>query len=142
LFLFDGPVRMQGRGERVTPLEIAVPTLFGVLVRPASGVPTGPAYAAIDALPNRITGTATERLLADPTKLFDALANDFAAPVLSQWPDVAFVEQSIREAGALKTQLCGSGSTVFGLARDAAHALVLVKALVGKHAWVKKVQTI
>jgi 4-diphosphocytidyl-2-C-methyl-D-erythritol kinase len=65
LFLHGGAlVRMRGRGEIVEPIETRLPKLWGVIVKPTSGVPTGPAYAALDALYGRSPGGATERLLA------------------------------------------------------------------------------
>jgi 4-diphosphocytidyl-2-C-methyl-D-erythritol kinase len=144
LFLYEGAVRLQGRGEVVTPLEIALPPLYGVLVRPASGVPTGPAYAALDALTNRVPSTATERLLqgVPPTaeELATLLHNDFEQAVLPAFPDVRAVHEAVRDAGALRALLCGSGSSVFGLARDTVHALDLTRQLATKFPWVKLVK--
>ncbi|MGC4047900.1 MAG: 4-(cytidine 5'-diphospho)-2-C-methyl-D-erythritol kinase [Armatimonas sp.] len=148
LFLSGNACRMQGRGEQVTPLATPLPTFWGVLARPAIGVPTGPAYAALDAIPNRTPGTATEPLLqalqagADALAIAPLLSNDFEAAVLPEFPEVAAAHHAVQEAGALRALLCGSGSSVFGLARDRVHALELVKALAGKLAWVKLASTL
>ena len=141
-----GLVRMRGRGEIIEPVALEIPRLYGVLARPAIGVPTGPAYALLDALPNRTPGTATENLLgspfAKPEGVGGRLGNDFEAAVLPAFPEVAAVHAALTEAGALKALLCGSGSSVFGLARDRAHALELVKKLAGKVAWLKLVESL
>lgn len=148
LFLTGTACRMQGRGEQVIPLNTVLPTLWGVLAQPATGVPTGPAYAALDTLTNRTPGTATESLLQalqvgiDAETLAPLLSNDFEAAVLPAFPEVAATHAAVSEAGALRALLCGSGSSVFGLARDRAHALELVKALAGKLAWVKLASTL
>ncbi|MBB6050858.1 4-(cytidine 5'-diphospho)-2-C-methyl-D-erythritol kinase [Armatimonas rosea] len=142
-------VRMRGRGERVEPVALELPKLYGVLTRPAVGVPTGPAYALLDALPNRLPGTATEALLTN-TGLAPplvgaggaALSNDFEAAVLPAFPEVAALHAALTEAGAVRALLCGSGSSVFGLARDRAHALELVKKLAGRVAWLKLVESL
>jgi hypothetical protein len=42
--------------------------LSGVFVKPDCGVPTGPAYALLDALPRRPQIAATERLLDTLTR--------------------------------------------------------------------------
>jgi 4-diphosphocytidyl-2-C-methyl-D-erythritol kinase len=145
LFL-TGSGRMRGRGEIVEP--VALPTLWGVLARPAVGVPTGPAYAALDAIENRIPGATTEPLLAalregaDALALAPLLSNDFEAAVLPAFPEVAETHAAVRDAGALRALLCGSGSAVFGLARDRENAVELVKALTGKVAWVKLASTL
>lgn len=151
LFLSNSPlVRMRGRGEVVEPIALALPKLYGVLARPAIGVPTGPAYALLDALANRTPGNATEALLAH-LRLPEGVAewyeagggkNDFEAAVLPAYPDVAAVHASLIDAGALRALLCGSGSAVFGLARDRAHARELVKKLAGKVAWLKLVESL
>lgn len=142
LFLTDGPVRMGGRGEVVAPAELSLPTLHGVLVRPASGVPTGPAYAALDAVPGRVPGAATRRLLEAGSFSPELLGNDFAGPVADAFPDVAAALAAVGDAGAVRAHLCGSGSAVFGLARDPAHALELTRTLATAFPWVKKVTTL
>lgn len=139
LFLEEATlVRLQGRGEQIQPVALALSPLHGILVRPMSGVPTSSAYALLDAVPQRKPGSATSRLLAG-APLVEALGNDFEAVVLPAYPDVAAVHQAIQEAGAQRALLCGSGSTVFGLARDRDHARELVKKLAGKVAWIKQV---
>ena len=155
LFLFttereeSTPIQLSGRGESVESLGISLPKLYGVLARPKVGVSTGAAYALLDAVPNRTTGGSTASLLAvlsstAPTvdRIGAALGNDFEAPVLSAYPEVAAAFRAVEGAGALRTILCGSGSAVFGLARDSAHATALVKALVGKVAWLKKAESL
>lgn len=145
LFLSDGPVRMQGRGEKVTPLVFSLPPLHGVLVKPTEGVPTGPAYARLDALPDREPGRATQPLLdalagghvPDAATLAPLLSNDFEAAVLPHFGGVFAAHEAVTEAGALRTLLCGSGASVFGLARDRDHARDLVRALCGRGFWVK-----
>lgn len=134
-------VRMRGRGELVEPVALELPKLYGVLVRPAVGVPTGPAYALLDALPDRTPGSATARLLAGEP-LAEALSNDFEAAVLPAFPEVQAVHTALTEAGAVRALLCGSGASVFGLARDRAQALELVKTLAGKVAWLKLVESL
>jgi len=139
VFLLEAPlVRMRGRGERLHTVEMALEPLFGVLARPAVGVPTGPAYVLLDALPNRTPGSGTARFLAG-APLEEALSNDFEAAVLPAYPEVAALHQALLEAGAVRALLCGSGSSVFGLARDGAHALELTKKLAGRVAWLKRV---
>jgi 4-diphosphocytidyl-2-C-methyl-D-erythritol kinase len=139
----DGGARLRGRGERIAPLPVALPALHGVLLRPGVGVPTGPAYALLDALPGRQPGDATGRLLAalqaggGLAGLGAAMGNDFEAAVLPAFPPVAEAHRAAQEAGALRALLCGSGSAVFVLARDRDHARSLAKALHGRFPWVK-----
>jgi len=142
LFLHHGPVRMRGRGEVIEGLPAPLPRLFGVIVKPAVGVPTGPAYAALDALPGRRPGCATDRMLAaladgaDVEAVAGVMGNDFEAAILPAYPEVAEAHRAVTAAGALRTLLCGSGSAVFGLARDREHAERLTNELTGRFPWV------
>ncbi|MFY7952410.1 MAG: 4-(cytidine 5'-diphospho)-2-C-methyl-D-erythritol kinase [Armatimonadaceae bacterium] len=140
LFLAGGAVRMRGRGEIVEPID-GIPSVLGVVVRPESGVPTGPAYALLDSNRNRIPGTATDALLADRSQVFNHLHNDFQAPVAGAFPDVGQALSLLREAGACVTVLCGSGSAVFGGADDRPHAVEMVRKLAPVFPFVKIVET-
>lgn len=144
LFLQEGrPVRMRGRGEQVETLTSPLPILYGVLVKPDVGVPTGPAYAALDALPNRTPGASTARFLealakgTGVRKLASLLHNDFEEAVLPLYPEVAAAHRAVKAAGALRALLSGSGSAIFGLAESRDHARTLVKNLCGEFPWVK-----
>lgn len=141
LFLAEKPaVRMRGLGDIVEPLDFALPTLWGVLVHPGTGVSTVRAYSLLDALFNRPIGTGTEQLLSrlrerknDSTSMNEILvqgvSNDFESVVFTAYPDVAKAYERVMEAGALRALLCGSGSAVFGLARDMQHAKQLMDTL-------------
>ncbi len=140
LFLAEKPVRMRSRGEIIEPLDFELPLLWGVLVHPETGVSTARAYAILDAVPNRQPGTSTEQLLSrlrDEKKtsmniselLATSVSNDFELVVLDAYPNVAKAYEMIVTAGALRALLCGSGSAVFGLARDIQHAKQLVDIL-------------
>jgi 4-diphosphocytidyl-2-C-methyl-D-erythritol kinase len=144
LFLQEGrPVRMRGRGEQVEILPHPLPTLYGVLVKPNVGVPTGPAYAALDALTGRTPGMSTARFLealakgTGVRKLAPLLHNDFEEAVLPLYPEVAAAHKAVKAAGALRSLLSGSGSAIFGLAESRDHARTLVKNLCGEFSWVK-----
>src|SRR5262249_27920258 len=113
-------VRMRGRGEVVEPLALPLPPLYGVLVQPDIGVATADAYGLLDAMEDRRPGGATPSLLAalrEGTETADDLAgflaNDFETVVLAHYPEVAAAYRAVREAGALRALLCGSGSAVF-----------------------------
>lgn len=141
-------LRMSGRGERIASLPAPLPVLHGVLVKPAVGVPTKQAYECLDALPDRQPGRATERLLSvlangstDGETIGAAMGNDFEAAILPAFPAVAEAHRAVADAGAVRALLCGSGSAVFGLARDADHARALTKHLCGRFPWVKCART-
>ena len=138
LFLHCRPVRMRGRGERVEPIAAPLPELHGVIVKPDISVPTAAAYGLLDALPNRLRCTSSQRflnfLVTRPSidAIAAALYNDFEAAILPAFPEIASAHRCVTAAGCLRALLCGSGSAIFGLARDAAHAAELTYALTGR----------
>lgn len=151
LFLIPGAVRMQGRGEIVESLDVHVPTLHGVLIKPFGGVPTPKAYKLLDAIPDRCPGNATQNLLSvlqsSPEDLYavaSALGNDFEAAVLPAFPEVADAHRAVTEAGAIRALLCGSGSAVFGLAESVEHADALARTLreTNRFAWVEVAESL
>ena len=140
LFLAEKPVRMRGIGEIIEPLDFQLSPLWGILLHPGTGVSTAHAYALIDTVSNRQPGTSTERLLSHlhdnkQTSISFAeflatyLSNDFESVILATYPSVAKAYEMIISAGALRALLCGSGSAVFGLARDFQHANELAETL-------------
>jgi 4-diphosphocytidyl-2-C-methyl-D-erythritol kinase len=122
--LADGPVLMHGRGELLAPAE--VPTLWWVVLPSALGIRTPDAYRWWDQDGGR-SGPDPEPVLAaaaggDPGALAPLLFNDLEAPVFARHPHIARAKARLLEAGALGAVMCGSGSSVAGLARHEAHA--------------------
>jgi 4-diphosphocytidyl-2-C-methyl-D-erythritol kinase len=130
-FLVETAALVEGTGERVTPLG-AVPPWHAVIVKPPVAVSTVWAYAQIDAAPHTtrtrsdsVSVRMSEALQrADFEAVVQLLQNDFhdvlAAPQIETGLD------ALREAGAGRAQLTGSGSCVFALTRTQAEAEALV----------------
>jgi len=122
--LRDEPLLMSGRGERLAPAEVA--TYHWALVRFGFGVRSPDAYRWWD-LDGASAGPAPEPVLAaaasgDAEALGAILFNDLEAPVFSRHPELGAAKERLIDAGALGAVMSGSGSSVLGLARDAAHA--------------------
>ncbi len=133
LFILDGLVRMQGRGEIVERLPMAgAPSQWVVLVNCGEHCSTPAVYRAFDAqsslskLLNVQTSTLTTGDgLCDNLRLFlragevsriaDELVNDLEAPCFELFPRVAETARTLKALGCTGVRLCGSGATVFGL---------------------------
>jgi 4-diphosphocytidyl-2-C-methyl-D-erythritol kinase len=139
LFLTGGTLDCQGRGEVVAPL--ATPGSYHLVVaRPACAVSTPEAYGWLD--PAAFTGGETMQRLGDAlaagapaADLAALLVNAFTAPVVQRRWEVGALLEALRDAGALASQMTGSGSACFGLARDADHAAELAVALAAVGYW-------
>lgn len=122
-FLRGGAALASGRGELITPLPDA-PPLALVLVSPPFEVSTPWAYRAWRSVPDGPSASACREALAcgDLEALAAALRNDLEAGVVATHPELETIRQRLLAAGALGARMTGSGSTLFALARDAAHA--------------------
>ena len=121
------PVVMEGRGERVTPIEQSNNpnnrTIHLVLVNPGVHSSTADVYAACEA--RALEGeNATARMVGalkagEVEGIAAALMNDLQGPAVKLHPEIADALVSLRTAGVVGAMMSGSGSSAFGIVRDA-----------------------
>ena len=144
-FLCGGTVLAEGLGERLTRLPPLTPHWPLVIVKPSVGVSTAWAYGALDALPGRLAGTATDAWLRSGPEA--PLGNDFEHVIVPHTAPIAaalaLLHQTNAIGGSFTPRLCGSGSAVFCRARSDGEAEELAArvraANVGK-VWVTRTQ--
>jgi 4-diphosphocytidyl-2-C-methyl-D-erythritol kinase len=122
-FLTAGYAICKGRGERIEPRTL--PRLHLAIVRPPAGLSTPGVYARC--MPSGAAGGAATvaaalakgNIAPAPPNVWK---NDLqpAARSLSEWIDKSLA--ALDDAGAVKSQMSGSGSSCFGLCRSARHA--------------------
>ncbi|MBL7077772.1 MAG: 4-(cytidine 5'-diphospho)-2-C-methyl-D-erythritol kinase [Kiritimatiellae bacterium] len=129
--LHGGAVLMEGVGERVSSFELGYPDTpdgkwWLVIANPGFCVATADVYARHDL---SLTSEAPLYINAvsalEEGDLFSAgqgLFNSLQATVVRKYPLVGMVVDQLDQAGALGALMSGSGASVFGLARDEAHA--------------------
>lgn len=125
-FLAQTAALVEGTGERVTALG-AIPAWAVLIVKPPVRTSTAQAYAAFDRRERAIRPRSDCVSLACVEALQRAdygtvealLSNDFHDLAIEE-PLIRRAGESLRDAGAAKPLLAGSGSCVFALARDAA----------------------
>jgi 4-diphosphocytidyl-2-C-methyl-D-erythritol kinase len=127
------PVVISGRGERLEAAEVA--PLHWVLVRFGFGVRSPDAYRWWDEDGGR-TGPDPGPVLAaaavgDAEVLGPLLFNDLEPSVVARHPAVGRTKRRLLDDGAVGALMSGSGSSVVGLARDAAHAEALAARIDG-----------
>lgn len=127
--------RMQGIGERVTPVA-GLPPLDAVLVNP--GVPVS-TPAIFRRLTRRDNPAMPETLPAWPDaseliRWLGAQRNDLQAPALAEAPVIGDVLHTIDATrGCALARMSGSGATCFGLYPEAADAAEAAQALRAAH---------
>ena len=129
--VFNAPVIMEGRGELVSPIEQSnnpnKRTIHLVLVNPGVHSSTKEVYGALGERASRPfngAANATAKMVAalqagDVDEIAAALMNDLQPPAVKLHPEIADALVSLRTAGVVGAMMSGSGSSVFGLARDA-----------------------
>ncbi len=114
-FLVGGTSLGLGRGDDVYPLVDAAP-FHVVLAFPPLGILTKDAYRWFDA---DGAGAGERVVSAGVVEVWPGrpleIANDLAAPVVRRHPEIALLRATLRESGAVVSEMTGSGSTVFGL---------------------------
>jgi 4-diphosphocytidyl-2C-methyl-D-erythritol kinase len=99
------------------------------------------AYRAMDSDTSRVPSAATSKVIAAGCLQPEDLANDFENVVRGLNPDVDHLFTTLNSLGAIRTQLCGSGSAVFAVTPSRADSVRIVKALSGDVPYMKLVAT-
>ncbi|MBO9450981.1 4-(cytidine 5'-diphospho)-2-C-methyl-D-erythritol kinase [Tropicibacter sp. R16_0] len=111
-----GAARMQGIGERITPLNL--PTLPALLVNPGVAVPTGAVFSGLESrenapMPDHVPEFAGVEDCAD--WLLDQ-RNDLEPPAMHVAPEIERVLSDLRNTrNILMARMSGSGSTCVAL---------------------------
>ena len=132
--LRSAPARMEGIGERVTPLP-PLPALPLVLVNPGVAVSTPRVFAALDRRDNPPLPAIPA--FADGAALIGWLRgtrNDLEGPARALAPVIGQALAALAATGAGFARMSGSGATCFGLYDSAATAGQAAQAL-KQHGW-------
>ena len=129
--VLGGPVIMEGRGEKVTPLiqtfkHSEHSKINLVLVNPGVHSSTKEVYAACEARALDGENSTAKMVAALESGSLDRIAtafmNDLQPPAVKLHPEIADALVSLKTAGVIGAMMSGSGSSVFGLVPDSATA--------------------
>ncbi len=106
---------------------------YGVIAKPDFGVCTKMAYEGLDysetgkknsteRMADAVEGSGLERIASE-------MHNDFEFSVFRRFPKIRAIKESMVDKGALNAVLCGSGSAVFGIAKDEDSAIKVYEGL-------------
>ncbi|HMK43519.1 MAG TPA: 4-(cytidine 5'-diphospho)-2-C-methyl-D-erythritol kinase [Dissulfurispiraceae bacterium] len=149
-FFAPAAARVEGRGEIVTPLDIAQCSTL-LLVYPGFGVSTAWAYSALakkraEHLTKGSDNLDNIQLLCnvldkkDFSEVQPLLRNDLQDVVMEHYPVIRTIRDRLLDGGASAACMSGSGSTVFGLFADAETASQYVGTFPG--CWTRIVRTL
>ena len=123
--LLLGTALSEGIGEVLTPLAPA-PALYCTLVKPEASVSTKYVYEHLDlstAKHPNIDAALSAIEQGSISQLCNHLENILEPVARTLCPEVAKIEEKLKEFGALGSCMSGSGPTVFGLFSDANAAM-------------------
>ena len=124
-FIYNRPMRGQGRGEILTPYELPLlypgqdgkaPYTIQVITPAGISVSTKDAYGGIR--PHMPELPLTEVLERPVEEWNGLLVNDFEETVFEKYPELAAIKLSLYESGAVYASMSGSGSALFAIYRD------------------------
>lgn len=141
--LLSRPLRMEGVGERITPLDL--PGLHLVLVNPRVETPTPAVFAALERRDNLPLPEPPLRPdAAALAKWLSATRNDLQPPALGLRPVIADCLAALAAEDAQLARMSGSGATCFGIFADAPAAEAAARAIGAANPgwWVRATRTI
>lgn len=106
-----------GRGEVMKAIDINLSAYKIAIVNPGIHINTGWAFSQ---LTPTIPLLSLEKIISQPVDTWkDALLNDFEKPVFEKYPAIRNIKQELYALGATYAAMSGSGSTVYGLFKNA-----------------------
>jgi 4-diphosphocytidyl-2-C-methyl-D-erythritol kinase len=122
----------KGRGEVTTPEPAPATGFEFVVVCPAVGLATAGVFKRLTVPNAPVSGDAVRKAFSagDPEALGRALFNRLEAPAEEVAPAVGRIRQRLAALGPCGARMSGSGSSVFAVCRDRAHASEIASAFV------------
>ena len=119
-FVRNTPQLCEGRGEQMTPITLNLAGCTLVLIKPDEGVSTREAYAGVTPAVPEVG--LVERLSAPIEEWQTSVKNDFERSVFAAHPRLKEIKEQLLASGATYAAMSGSGSTIFGIFKDATKA--------------------
>jgi 4-diphosphocytidyl-2-C-methyl-D-erythritol kinase len=135
-FLLGGRAAAIGLGTELFPLPDS-PIRHGLLIAPGIHVSTAEAYRLLGA--SLTSGLQQNKIRSFQSRVWgqgcpSTGANDFEGVVFQQYPKLGAIKKRLVRAGASPAMMTGSGSALFGLFEDRAHAAHAVEWFEGPEA--------
>jgi 4-diphosphocytidyl-2-C-methyl-D-erythritol kinase len=116
-FIESIPSFGEGRGEILTPVRALSPGLYLVLVNPGINISTREAYTGC--IPYKDDSKLIDYYNRDISEWKDKIVNDFEVTLFKIHPPLGKIKDTLYNMGAVYSSMSGSGSTVYGIFRNA-----------------------
>lgn len=116
-FIQSRPAYAEGVGEKLQLIDLDLTGWHIVIVHPNIPVSTKEAFSLISPQPAKYN---CREVVNQPVNTWkDFLVNDFEKSVFALHPEIAEIKRKLYDHGAVYASMSGSGSSVFGLFRNA-----------------------
>ncbi len=123
-FMVNKPCFATGRGEQLQPLKLSLSGYTLLLINPGIHINTGWAFKQLGGILTNRESKNLLRHIAEPVANWrNLVVNDFEAAVFPAYPAIQTIKEMLYDHGAGYAAMSGSGSSVFGLFKDAPPAL-------------------
>lgn len=117
LFIKNEPAFAVGKGDQLSSIDLNLSGYHTLLIKPDIHISTPEAYANIK--PQK-PETSLKELIKQPIENWkDTIKNDFEASIFPKHPLLAEIKEELYEEGAIYAAMSGSGSSMFGIFKDA-----------------------
>ncbi|MCC8155474.1 MAG: 4-(cytidine 5'-diphospho)-2-C-methyl-D-erythritol kinase [Tannerellaceae bacterium] len=116
-FIRNKPVFASGTGNIFEPVDLSLTGYHICLIKPDIKVSTPEAYSMIT--PGTPVHSIKDIVKLPVEEWKDKLINDFEAVVFRKHPEIKQIKEQLYDAGAVYACMSGSGSSVFGLFKEA-----------------------
>lgn len=116
-FIKNKSLLASGRGNIFSDIQIAQGDLEIIIINPGIHVSTSEAYAGV--VPKQPEIPLAELIKQPIHEWRKKIRNDFEPSVFEKYPAVADIKKQLYELGAIYASMSGSGSSVYGLFREA-----------------------
>ncbi len=123
-FVNPMPSYATGIGEILTPINLDLSQYVFALVKPQVKISTKEAFANITP---EAPSVCCKDIVCQPIETWkDLLVNDFEKSIIPNHPEIASIKEKFYELGAVYSAMSGSGSTLFGIFKQAPTNLELI----------------
>lgn len=118
-FIRNKPVFASGIGNIFEPINLSLKGYYLCLIKPEIMVSTPEAYSKV--IP-KVPVISLKEIIQRPISEWKQwMVNDFESSVFSKHPEIESIKNFLYRKGAIYAAMSGSGSSVFGLFKEATH---------------------
>lgn len=116
-FIKNNPIFASGIGTAFEKVTLSLAGYHLILVKPDIHVSTVEAYSLVK--PKRPNQRLKEMIECPLDSWKETIFNDFEEPIFHKYPEIGRIKEKLYHHGAIFAAMSGSGSSVYGLFKDA-----------------------